>query len=259
MSRLVRILLICAASLAGVYLFFLFVLVNFPYEALFSRLDTQLRSGAAASLTVEHAGYRFPLGVAVTGMSVVHEESGTQFSVESLTIRARLRPFAQHRTLSVEGSGIDVRGEAVDLRDGSGSLAASIKLRRLLRGGVFEGLASAELLLGRADIERVFISGFEFTDLLLRRIEATLVSGEEGLTLEEGSVVLDVVRAEASGSVNRDNLNVDVRISLTGDFYERFGNLQGVVGSFFENGAMTITIRGSLERPVVSSPQRGLR
>jgi hypothetical protein len=259
MSRFARILLVCAASLIGVYLFFIFVLINFPYESLFTRLDAVLRAASGAGVTVERARYRYPLGLAVSGMSIVHEKSGTQFFVESLHIRAKLRPLAPYRTLKIEGSGIDVHGEAIDLEGASGTLDADIRLRRLLRAGLFEGLSSAELLIGRADVQRVLLSGFEFSELVLRRIEADLVSEEGGLTLENGAVLLDVVRAEASGRVNRESLDIDVRITLTEDFFERYGNLQGVIGSFFTNGSMNIAIRGPLERPAVSVQNRNLR
>jgi hypothetical protein len=255
MSRFVRILLICAAVIAGAYLFLLFVLVNFPYEALLLRLGASMREHDGVRMTAERVGYRYPLSISLRGLTLFHEASETEYSADALLLTLRLKPFSPSRLVEMTASGIDVSGPALNLRGGSGTCRVGVKLRRLIGDGVFGGVSSAELLVGRADIDRLFISGLEFDDMSLRRIGLTLLAEGEGFALQEGTIVLDVVKAELSGSLDGRNMDVRVHVTLTSDFYDRFGNMQGVISTFFKDGSMDMTIHGPLLKPVVSIEQ----
>jgi hypothetical protein len=249
MAKLKRILLIIFGSLAGLYLFIIFILISFPYEALIERLDQTLRTTHGLGISVERVAYRYPMKLNLQAVQVVQEGRLLVVSIDDLSVRFGLFTPAKFKSVEMRGTGIEIRSEWIELSKGSASLEAKLRPLPLIRGKEGNHIQSVQFIAGSADVQRVRVSGFEFPDLRLRQVQIFLRGQGEGFTVERGLLAADVMRAELEGSLGLRSLDLLVRVALTDDFYRKFGNLRQIVDAVFRNGSLQVRLAGTLQDP----------
>jgi len=249
MEKLKKILFIVFGVLIGLYLLFVFVLVSFPYHALFQRLDQQLRARYGMGITVEQISFRYPMKLQLHDLRVVQERRQLVVSVDDLFIHLRLLTPEKLKTVRLSGNGLAVRSEWIELSGALVSLEMKFRLFPLLRGEAGNHVASVQLITGGADVQRVVVSGFEFADLRLKQIQIFLRGDEAGFTIERGLVSADVLRSELEGKMGLQNMDMLVRILLTDEFYRKFSDLRQVVDAVFRNGSLQVRLEGPPQNP----------
>ena len=250
MKPLKKVILIIVITLVSAYLFSLFVLVSFPYHALVDRADAELRSAASAHLAMQEVFFRYPLTFELREVSLLLQ-GGTSMTADRVVLRARPRLFSPYREVEARAWGMGVRSEIMELSGLEATINSRVRVRPLLEGALSEGMHSLGLSLGRADIDRVTLAGFEFTSLALRQARVGLAAEEGWFALREGTVTADVVTARLSGRISPRQIEVGISVRLTEEFYRRYRDLQGLADSFFTDGSLEITLRGMLENPDV--------
>jgi hypothetical protein len=243
-----KALLITGISALAAYLFVLFVLVTFPYHALVSRVDAELRANAGAGLSAANVSFRFPLTLQLLDV-IVHLRGGAAVTAERMALRLRPRVFSPERELEVKAWGVGVHSDAAELSGMEAALGSRLRLLPLLRGAFPEAVESLQVTLGRADVNRVTLGGVEFSALLLRRARVGLEAEEGWFVLREGEVIGDVVTARLSGRMSPRRMEVDVEVRLTEEFYRRYRDLRRLADSLFTGGSLEITLRGTPGRP----------
>jgi hypothetical protein len=249
MAKLKKILIILFSALAGLYLLFVFTLLNFPYYALVTRLDQYLRIQYGAGVEVQSVRYRYPMKLHFEDLVVIHEGSSLVISFDDLFVRLRLLTPTRNKTLEMNGSGMEVRSQWIEATRASASLLVRGRPLALLRGTEGNHLSSVRFMTGGADVQRVFVSGFEFSDLRLKQIQLSLRGDAEGLIIERGVVSADVVRSDLEGRVGLESLDILIRTQLTDEFYQKFADLRSIVDAVFNNGVLQIRIEGSMQNP----------
>jgi hypothetical protein len=249
MEKLKRILLIIFGSLAGLYLLLIFILINFPYQALIGRLDQNLRSHSGVGISVERAAYRYPLKLDLRAVQVVQERRHLVVGIEDLSVRMRFFTPTRFKAIEMRGTGIEIRSEWIELSRGSASFEAKLKPLPLIRGKEGNHIHSVQFIAGGADVQQVRVSGFEFPDLRLRQVQIFLRGQEAGFTVERGLLTADVVRTELEGSLGLRDLDLLIRVALTDEFYRKFGNLRQVVDAVFRNGSLQVRLEGTPQNP----------
>jgi hypothetical protein len=249
MDKMKRILLIIFGSLAGLYLFFIFILISFPYHALIERLDHNLRRQSGVGISVERIAYRYPMKLNLQEVQVVQEGRLLVVSIEDLSVRMGLLSPAKFKTVEMRGTGIEVRSEWIELSRASASFEAKLKPLPLIRGREGNHVQSVQFIAGGADVQRVTVSGFEFPDLRLRQVQIFLRGQEEGFTVERGLLSADVLRADLEGRLGLQNMDLTLVVSLTDEFYRKFSNFRQIVDAVFRNGSLQIKLEGSSQNP----------
>ena len=61
----------------------------------------------------------------------------------------------------------------------------------------------------------------------------------------------NLFNSEISGSFDPQQVDARISLVLTAEFFRQYANLKTMVDSFTDNGALTLVIRGSMERPTV--------
>jgi hypothetical protein len=251
MDKLKKILLIVFGALAGLYLFFIFLLISFPYEALIERIDQNLRTHNGVGISVERVAYRYPLKLDLQAVQVVQEGRLLVVGIEDLSVRVGLLTPAKFKPVEMRGTGIEIRSEWIELVKGSASFEAKLRPLPLIRGKEGNHIQSLQFVAGGADVKRVLVSGFEFPDLRLRQVQVLLRGQGEGFAVERGLLTADVMRAELEGSLGLRGLDLLIRVALTDDFYRKFGNLRQIVDAVFRNGSLQIRLEGTTQNPRV--------
>jgi hypothetical protein len=252
MTKLKKTLIAVVASLAGLYLLMIFILLNLPYHAFISKADLSLRAQYGVGLSVGQVKYGYPFKLRMRDVRVVQEDESVVITFDDLLLQLRPLSFASGNTVEVTGNGLDFRSPWIDITDVSVHLAAKARMLPLLRGVEGNHISSLKLLTGNADVERVLISGFELSDLRLKQVQLFLLGDSEGFSVERGVLSADVVTSELEGRLGFQNLDMILSVNLTEEFYNRFSDLRTFIDSFFRDGTLKLKIEGSMANPRAS-------
>jgi len=252
MTKLKKTLITVIASLVGLYLLMIFILLNLPYHVFISRADLSLRSQYRVGLTVGQVSYRYPFKLHMREVRIMQEDDTFVMHFDNLLLRLRLFSFASQKSFEISGSGLGFQSQWIDFSGASLNLVAKVRLFPLIRGVEGNHVTSLQLVTGGADVERVLISGFELSDLRLNQVQLFLTGDNEGFTVERGVLSADVVRSELEGRLGFQNLDMVLSVILTDEFYNRFGDLRSVIDSFFRDGTLKMKIQGSMTNPRAS-------
>lgn len=265
--------------------FLVFLVWQFPVEALQTRLLAEIEQRTRATVTVQEREWLFPLGVSWRGVRVVPRAAPERvIDLETVRVRVALLPLISRRveadlaweayggkvrggfTLRREGDGVrtslDQFGQGVDLAripglpSGSWSGALQVDLNgRWLNDAWWlgEGTGSAEL--SGAKIDGLVISGFPVNGIEFDALTAQLALKGGTITLQRlagrgplGTVSGDgtvLVRAPWTESV----INVTLRLDPSAAAKSRVPMLALTEA---QGGAVTVRISGRLAKPGVS-------
>ena len=252
MTKLKKAVIAVIASLVGLYLLLIFIMLNLPYQVFISRADHVLRSQYGVTLAVGQVSYRYPFRLYMREVRIMQEDDGFVMDFDDLLLRIRFISFAGQKSLEIRGNGLAFQSQWIDITGASVNLAAKIHMLPLIRGVEGNHVSSVQLVTGGADVERVLISGFELSDLRLKQVQLFLSGDNEGFTVERGVLSADVVKSELEGRLGFQNLDMVLSVVLTDEFYRRFADLRTVIDSFFRDGTLKMNIQGSMANPRAS-------
>jgi len=251
MKKLKKILIIIVITIASIYLLAIFILFNFPFDSLVSRMDHYLQKEYDTSLEVENIKYRLPLKLYLEGVKLVRGKEFFFITLDTLSIRLRLFNFLKYKTIEIIGNGMGVRSEFFEASNAFINLLSEMNISQLLRRRWENSIKSVHFMVRGVDIERVFISGFEFASLKLKQIQISLKEENGEFRVERGMLNADIATSEITGKLGFESMDLMVTVRLTDGFYNRYNDLRGIVDSVFENGTMKISIKGKTEKPQV--------
>ena len=251
MGRVKKIGLIALVSLLSLILLAVFVMLNFPYESVIRRIDNTLARRQGASLSIISARYRFPFTLLLDDLRYRKDNGALDIQIDRLVILLKLLSFSKAKTLQIEGTGLDVKSDAVDLSKTQFTLSSSIIFPLLREEFRPDAIRSLSLRTEGMRIDRVFISGFEFTSLKVPVVDIVLRNEENDFLIERGLIKSNLFSSEMSGRFSLEKVDGKVALSLSGEFYRQYSNLKNLVDSITDNGRLTLTIRGNTNRPDV--------
>jgi len=257
MGKLKKIGLIALISLMSLFFLTVFVLINFPYDSIIERIDHNIARKQGAHLTVHEVRYRFPLRFFLDEIRISRDDGSFDIQIDRMIMRLRLLAFSRWKTIQIEGFGLEVKSDIVELSKGRFMLVSRLLLP--LRETEFrpEMLRALSLKSEGLNIDRVFISGFEFTSLKVPLVDISLIHEEEnGFVVERGLIRSNFFQSEISGRFDFQQIDGQVTLSLTAEFFRTYSNLKAFVDSVADNGVLTLTVRGSTLRPVVQLTRR---
>ncbi len=252
MSKLKKINLIVVISIVSVILLFIFVLYNFPYEAVIKRADLYLTEHYSTSLKVQNVRYRYPLKLLLENVRLTREDGSLTVHIDNLLIRLRILNFSKSKSAEMSGRGIYLKSAFMDMSDAEVSIVAGFDLSQLRKEQNANAVDYFDLKMEGAAVDRVFLTGFEFSEFKIPVADVYIVNRDNNFVFERGSVKSDLFTSEISGELNLQSINSMLTIKFTNTFYQQYANLKPIVDSFADNGVIEFVIRGSLQKPQIS-------
>ncbi len=241
-----KVILIIFTALAALYLLFIFTLVNFPFEPLLARIDGNLRESHGTGLDAGSVRYRYPLSLHLRDVRIERDEM--VLTADELFIKIRLLNFGRRRTVELSAENIGARSALADASGIRMNAAAGLHLFRMMRGSV-PAVEYVRVVLSGGEIERVLLAGFELSSMTLDTLQLFLEGDEKGFEVQRGILKADVARVELDGRADPDGLDLKMAVVLTDLFYRKFGELKTIVDSAFEDGKLTLEIKGTIDKP----------
>jgi type II secretion system protein N len=265
--------------------FLVFLVWQFPVEALQVRLLAELEQRAAATVMVQERNWLFPIGVSWRGISVAPRERPDQkIDLDAVRVRVALLPLLRRTVdadLAWEAYGGTARGSVVLRREADGmrteldQFGRGFDLAKFpgLPSGSWRGALQVELNCrwlndawwlgegtGSVELAGLKVDGITVSGFPVNGIEFDAVTGQ--LSLKGGTVTLQrlagrgplgvasgdgtvLVRAPWTESV----VNVTLRVEPSAEAESRFPML-ALTGQ--NGGAITVRVSGRLVRPDVS-------
>ena len=252
MSRIKKIILITVISIVSVILLFLFVLYNFPYDAMIKRADIYLADNYSMSLQVQKVRYRYPVKLLLEDVRLTSEDGSITVHIDTVLLRLNILHFSKSKTAEISGNGIYFKSNFMDLSEARVNIAAGFDLSQLRKENSINAADYFELKMEGARVDRVFLTGFEFSEFKIPVAEVFLVKNENNFVFERGFLRSDLFTSEITGELNPQSINSRVNIKFTNDFYQQYVNLKPIVDSLAVNGVVGFIIRGSLQKPQVN-------
>ena len=247
-----KILITVFIVLLSLFLLCIFVLYNFPYDSVISRIDTSLRNAYSVNLSVSNVRYRFPFKLVFEDVRLIGEGIPTTISTRVIT----LRPGLIGENVVVTGQGLRMNSEEIEVKGGSFTISSKLKLMRLRNDISPDAIESLNVKIDGAKVERVHLSGFEFSSFTIATVLLSLKKEDENLRIEQGFVKSDLFTSEISGFYGSREMDILVTLKLTDRFFERYENLTGLVESLTDNEAIRFSIKGDTKRPTLNIESR---
>jgi hypothetical protein len=243
-----KIVLTVAIVLVSLLLLGAFVLYNFPYETLAERIDSVLRARIGVSFSVSDTRYLFPLRLRLQEVRIVQDDPSFLMEVGEVTLKVRLR----RENVVISGTGLHFRNSNVELKGSEFRFSSAVKLFRLNEGINLSHFDSASLRIDRTRIERVFISGFEFSSFVVSDALFILRREAENLAFEQGFIKSELFTSQIEGTLSTETVDVKVVVKPTEKFLRNYSNLRGILDSISEDETIRFSLQGSTKRPTLS-------
>ncbi len=265
--------------------FLVFLVWQFPVEALQVRLLAELEQRAMATVTVDERNWLFPLGVSWRGVRVVpHERPERAIELDAVRVRVALLPLMRRSVeadVAWDAYGGTARGSVVLRREGEGVRSAldqfgrGFDLAKIpgLPSGSWRGALQVDLNgrwlneawwlgdgTGTVELSGVKVDGITVSGFPVSGIEFDLVTGQ--LALKGGTLTLQRLAGRGPlGAVSGDGtvlvrapwtesvVNVTLRVEPSAEAKSRFPML-ALAGD--KDGVVTVRVSGRLARPGVS-------
>jgi hypothetical protein len=166
-----------------------------------------------------------------------------------MSLRFKILSFTKFKPFELSGSGIMFQNQYAHVSEASISLIARLRLLRLLRGIEGNHISSVQFIAGGADVNRVQVSGFEFSDIRLNGVQLFIMSSGDAFSIERGIVSTDILRAEFGGTLGFETVDMDIRTTLTEEFYVKYQGLRSAVETVFKDGSLNMKLEGDIENP----------
>ena len=252
MSKLKKIILIVVISIVSVILLFLFVLYNFPYDAVIKRADLYLTDHYSMSLKVQNVRYRYPVKLMLEDVRLTRDDGAFTVHIDNLLLRLRILNFSKSKTAEMSGSGFYFKSKFMDMSDARVNVSAGFDLSQLRKEQNTNAVDYIELKMEGAEVDKVFLTGFEFSEFKIPVTDVYLVNTENHFVFERGILRSDLFTIEISGELNPQVINSRVSIKFTDEFYRQYVNLKPIVDSIAKNGVAEFVIRGNLQKPQIN-------
>lgn len=243
-----KIVLTVAIVLVSILLLSTFVLYNFPYESLTERIDGLLRNRLRVSFSVEDTRYLFPLRLRLQDVRIVQEDPALLIEVGEVTLKVRPR----RENVVISGKGYEFKNSSVEVKGSEFRLVAALGPFRLREGDILSAIDSAALRIDRARVDRVFISGFEFSSFAVSEALLTLKREEENLAFEQGFIKSELFTSQIDGTLSSETVDIRIVVNPTDKFLRNYSNLRGILESLSKDEILRISIKGNVRRPTLS-------
>lgn len=251
MSKLKKISLIIIVSIISLVLLIVFVLINFPYNSIIKRIDFYLARKYSSNLAVLNIRYRFPTKLFMDDVRFSREDGVLEVRIDRVIINLKLLNFSRAKRVEILGTGLDIKSEYLELSKGKFTLVSGLLLP-YIRGEMRpEALRFLRLRTEALRIERIYVSGFEFTSIKVPIIDIALKNEGEKFVVERGTVKSDLFSSEISGGFNFEMIDGKISLTPSNEFYRKYSNLKSIIDSVSHSGVLTVTIKGSIQRPTV--------
>ncbi len=265
--------------------FLVFLVWQFPVEALQVRMLAELEQRAAATVTVQERNWLFPLGVSWRGIRIAPRERPDQaIDLDAVRVRVALLPLVRRSIdadVAWEAYGGTSRGSVVLRREGNGmrseldQFGRGFDLAKLpgLPSGSWRGALQIELNCrwlneawwlgdgtGSVELAGLKVDGITVSGFPVNGIEFDTVTGQ--LALKGGTLTLQRLAGRGPlGAVSGDGtvlvrapwtesvINVTLRVEPSAEAKSRFPML-ALTGE--KDGVITVRVSGRLVRPGVS-------
>jgi type II secretion system protein N len=265
--------------------FLVFLVWQFPVEALQVRLLAELEKRAAATVTVQERTWLFPLGLSWRGIRLAPRERPDQaIDLDAVRVRVALLPLVRRSVdadVAWEAYGGTSRGTVVLRREGNAirseldQFGRGFDLAKLpgLPSGSWRGALQVELNCrwlneawwlgdgtGSVELAGFKVDGITVSGFPVNGIEFDTVTGQ--LALKGGTVTLQRLAGRGPlGAVSGDGtvlvrapwtesvINVTLRVEPSAEAKSRFPML-ALTGE--KDGVITVRVSGRLVRPGVS-------
>ena len=242
-----KIVIIAVIVIASIGLLGVFILYNFPYDTLTEKAAGVLRAQTGVSLSVGDTRYRFPLKVRLTDVRITGENPALTIEIREAILRFGL--FGENLKLS--GSGYLIAGDSVEVKGSDFNFEAEAPLLHLREGSVLSAVEAASLVVHRARVERLFITGFEFSSFVVSEVLMSAEKKEGSLVFRQGAVKSELFTVSITGSISDNRVDVRTTITPTEKFFRNYSNLGGMLASFSDDGTLRFAIQGDIRRPSV--------
>lgn len=239
---IITVIVIAAILLLGV-----FILYNFPYDTLTERIAGVVRDGTGVSMSVGDTRYRFPLKVGLTDVRFTGDNPAFTIEIREATVCIGL--FGEN--LKVYGNGYRIAGDSVAAVGSDFNFAADVPLMRRTEGNVLSAVNTVAFVIHRARVERLFITGLEFSSFGVSEVRISAENEEGSLVIRQGAVKSELFIVNISGSISENRVDVRTAITPTEKFYRNYSNLGGMLASFSDDETLRFAIQGDIRRPSV--------
>jgi hypothetical protein len=247
-----KILITVFIVLLSLFLLCIFVLYNFPYDSVISRIDTSFRNAYSIDLSVSNVRYRFPFKLIFEDVRLIGEGIPTTISMRVIT----LRPGLIGENVVVTGQGLRMNSEEIEIKGGSFTISSKLKLMKLRSEISPDSIESLNIKIDNAKMERIHLAGFEFSSFTIAMALLSLNKNDEQLRVEQGFVKSELFTSEISGFYGSRDMDILVTLRLTDRFYEIYPNLTGLVESITEDETIRFSIKGETQRPILNIESR---
>jgi type II secretion system protein N len=259
MEKVKKIGFIALSGIASIVLLILFTIHNFPYPAVVNRLDARLAREHGTSLSVGAVEHRYPWKVVLRDIRIVKRDGTFSLKASDLDVRLRLLSFSPRKTLEVGGRGIQVKTGYLHTSKSRFQLLSKLRLsalRKKTEPGSSEGPGGLpvdfiSLSAQGTEVDKVYLSGFEFTSFKVPVVELVLQNENGFLNVRRGSVKSDLFGSEITGRLNLSGVDISVAVKMSAEFFRRYSDLTGIFDQIGKDGSLKISIQGSTERPLV--------
>jgi type II secretion system protein N len=264
MEKVKKIGFIVLSCIVSIVLLFFFTLHNFPYGAVVKRLDAGLAREYGANLSVGAVEHRYPLKVILTDIQIVKRDGTFSLKASDLVVRLRLLSFSPRKTIEMGGRGIQVKTGYLHTSKSRFELLSKLRLSALRKktepetpGGSTPGdpgglpVDFISLSAQGTEVEKVYLSGFEFSSFKVPVVELVLQNENGFLNVKRGTVKSDLFGSEIAGRVNLSGVDLSVAVKMSAEFFRRYSDLTGIFNQIGKDGSLTISIQGSTQRPIV--------
>ena len=268
----------------GIFVGTALIVYRFPYDTLAKRIEAEASQRFGCELSIEELGYRFPLSLAFSRMTIETREQG--FAEQVVLNSGQLRPrrlsllsrklaagFAGNlfsgrvyglfeldpllgpesyaldlRLESIDLAGLEIPGKIAMLSSLQGSLSGVWQLQGSLRN-VMETSGSGKMAINQASLE---LAPPGINSIQLRELE-----GEGDFALEKHRLDIDQiaftgrgVKGKAQGRASLENPLDQSRLELEGtiDFTSEAPQLYSLVRKYMQKTSIPFVLQGPLQR-----------
>ncbi len=207
-----------------------------------------LRNTYSVGLSVADVTYRFPFKLLLEDVRITGEGMPMSVSVRVIT----LRPKLIRENIVIIGQGIRIMDDNVELKGASFKIASKLRLLKLRDEISLSLIESLNISIDSVKMERVRLSGFEFSSFTIYQFILSLIREGEELKIAKGFCRSDLFTSEITGLLTSSEVDFIFTIKLTELFFESYSNLSGLVESLTEDETIRFSIKGDSRRPTLN-------
>jgi hypothetical protein len=252
MNRVKKIGIICASVIVSIVLFFFFFLYSFPYGSVIKRLDYYLAKNHSVNISAAKIRYRFPMSFVFDEVLVSSEDESLTLTIDHAVLYMKKILFSRVKTVGLSCTGVGFQNRNVEISRALVAAECGVKTKNMLRELDPLAIAWVEMKAEALRVDRLFLSGFEFTSFKIPIFDLYFTNAGEMYSIERGVIKSELFSSEIGGSFGLKEVDGTVTLTLHNEFFRQYAHLRRVVDSVARDGILTLTLKGNIRNPRIA-------